>query len=63
MTVSMAPEALKRNLLIVQLLDMAPFPQAELNGFWEAFLEVNLHTNSRAGILIPFQLHIVQETP
>jgi hypothetical protein len=63
MTVSVATKALKRNLLIVQLLDMAPFPQGKLNGFRKAFLEADLHTNSSAGILILFRCHAVQETP
>jgi hypothetical protein len=59
----MAPEALKRNLLVVQLLDMVPFPQGELNGFRKTFLEVNLNTNVGAGKLVPFRLCLVQETP
>ena len=63
MTVSMAPEALKRNLLIVQLLDMTPFPQGELDGFRKAFLEINLNTNMSAGILFLFRFHTVQESP
>jgi hypothetical protein len=63
MTVSMAPEALKRNLLIVQLLDMAPFPQGELNGFQKSFLKVNLNTNMSTSKLIPFRLCPVQEMP
>ena len=62
-TISMAPEALKRNLLIVQLLDMAPFPQGELNGFWKTFPEVNLNTNVGAGILVPFRICFVQVMP
>jgi len=63
MTVVMAPEALKRDLLIVQLLDMGPFPHGELNSFREAFLKVNLNTNSSAGKLIAFRRHTVQEMP
>jgi hypothetical protein len=59
----MAPEALKRNLFVVQLLDMEPFPQGELNGFQKTFLEVNLNTNASTGKLVPFRLRPVQETP
>ena len=61
--VSMAPEALERNLLVVKLLDMAPIPQGEPNGFRKTFLEVNLNTNAGAGILVPFRLCFVQVTP
>jgi hypothetical protein len=59
----MAPEALKRNLLIIQLLDMAPFPQGELNGIRESFFEIYLNTNTSTGELFPLQLRPIQETP
>jgi len=62
-TVIMTLEALKRNLFVVQLLDMAPVPQGELNGFRKTFLEVNLNKNASAGKLVPFRLRPVQETP
>ena len=62
-TVIMTPEALKRNLFVVQLLDMAPIPQGELNGFRKTFLEVNLNTNASAGKLVPFRLCPIQEAP
>ena len=58
----MAPEAFEGNMLIVQLLDVTPIAQGELNGFREPFLEIDLYTDARTGVLVPFRLCAIQET-
>ena len=61
MPVNMAPEAFEGNMLIVQLLDVTPFAQGEMKGFREPFLEIDLNTDARTGVLIPFRLRAIQE--
>ena len=50
----MAPETFEGNMLIVQLLDVTPITQSELKGFQNPFLEVDLYTDVRTGVLFPF---------
>ena len=61
MTISVAVQALERDLLVVQLLDMAPITQGELYGFRKSFLEVDLNTYAGAGVLISFWVRAIQE--
>ena len=49
-------------MLIVQLLNVTPIAEGELKGFWEPFLEIDLYTDARTGVLIPFRLRTIQET-
>ena len=61
MTINMATEAFEWNVLIVQLLNVTPTAQVKLKGFRKPFLEIDLYTDARTGVLIPFRLRAIQE--
>jgi hypothetical protein len=42
--------ALERQLFIVYFLQIGPIIQFKLDGLWEAFFQINLHTDPSAGL-------------